>query len=214
MSEGTQVISNDQRNTNLKSFFLNNKKSVITIILIILLFLFCYFFYIDYKDDKKLQITEQYNLAVIKYDSTNPDSSIKEMIKIINLKDSTYSPLALYFLLDNNLLNSKDEINQYFEMLINEVNLDKQVLNLIIFKMGLYNSASANEQDILKILNPLINSENIWQSHALYILAEYFFAKNEESKSKEFYQKIIELKNSNPQIKLEAQKRLQRDFSE
>ena len=136
------------------------------------------------------------------------------MIKIINLKDSTYSPLALYFLLDNNLLNSKDEINQYFEMLINEVNLDKQVLNLIIFKMGLYNSASANEQDILKILNPLINSENIWQSHALYILAEYFFAKNEESKSKEFYQKIIELKNSNPQIKLEAQKRLQRDFSE
>ena len=214
MSEGTQVISNDQRNTNLKSFFLNNKKSVITIILIILLFLFCYFFYIDYKDDKKLQISEQYNLAVIKYDSTNPDSSIKEMIKIINLKDSTYSPLALYFLLDNNLLNSKDEINQYFEMLINEVNLDKQVLNLIIFKMGLYNSASANEQDILKILNPLINSENIWQSHALYILAEYFFAKNEESKSKEFYQKIIELKNSNPQIKLEAQKRLQRDFSE
>ena len=214
MSEGTQVISNDQRNTNLKSFFLNNKKSVITIILIILLFLFSYFFYIDYKDDKKLQISEQYNLAVIKYDSTNPDSSIKEMIKIINLKDSTYSPLALYFLLDNNLLNSKDEINQYFEMLINEVNLDKQVLNLIIFKMGLYNSASANEQDILKILNPLINSENIWQSHALYILAEYFFAKNEESKSKEFYQKIIELKNSNPQIKLEAQKRLQRDFSE
>ena len=214
MSEGTQVISNDQRNTNLKSFFLNNKKSVITIILIILLFLFCYFFYIDYKDDKKLQISEQYNLAVIKYDSTNPDSSIKEMIKIINLKDSTYSPLALYFLLDNNLLNSKDEINQYFEMLINEVNLDKQVLNLIIFKMGLYNSASANEQDILEILNPLINSENIWQSHALYILAEYFFAKNEESKSKEFYQKIIELKNSNPQIKLEAQKRLQRDFSE
>ena len=214
MSEETQVISNDQRNTNLKSFFLNNKKSVITIILIILLFLFCYFFYIDYKDDKKLQISEQYNLAVIKYDSTNPDSSIKEMIKIINLKDSTYSPLALYFLLDNNLLNSKDEINQYFEILINEVNLDKQVLNLIIFKMGLYNSASANEQDILEILNPLINSENIWQSHALYILAEYFFAKNEETKSKEFFEKIIELKNSNPQIKLEAQKRLQRDFSE
>ena len=214
MSEETQVISNDQRNTNLKSFFLNNKKSVITIILIILLFLFSYFFYIDYKDDKKLQISEQYNLAVIKYDSTNPDSSIKEMIKIINLKDSTYSPLALYFLLDNNLLNSKDEINQYFEMLINEVNLDKQVLNLIIFKMGLYNSASANEQDILEILNPLINSENIWQSHALYILAEYFFAKNEETKSKEFFEKIIELKNSNPQIKLEAQKRLQRDFSE
>ena len=110
-------------------------------------------------------------------------------------------------------MSNKREINQYFDMLINNVNLDKEVKNLIIFKKGLYNSDSANEDELLKILHPLINSENLWKSHALYIIAEYFFSKNEMQKSKEFFQKILELENSNPQIKLEAQKRLQRDFS-
>ena len=135
------------------------------------------------------------------------------MKDIINIKDSTYSPLALYFLLDNDLLRNKDEVNQYFDLLIEEVKLDKQIKNLIIYKKGLYNSESASEEDLLKIFNPLINNDNLWRSHSLYIIAEYFFSKNEMQKSKEFFQKILELENSNPQIKLEAQKRLQRDFS-
>ena len=33
--------------------------------------------------------------------------------------------------------------------------------------------------DLLKILNPLINSKSVWKSHALYLVAEYYFAKNE-----------------------------------
>ena len=76
----------------------------------------------------------------------------------------------------------------------------------------MYNSESANEEELLKIFNPLINSENLWRSHSLYIMAEYFFSKNEMKKSKEFFEKILELENSNQKIRLEAQKRLQRDF--
>ena len=83
----------------------------------------------------------------------------------------------------------------------------------IIYKKGLYNSDSASEDELLEIFKPLINTQNLWQSHALYVLAEYFFSKNEKQKSKEFFEKIIELDNPNPQIKIEAQKRLQRDFS-
>ena len=67
---------------------------------------------------------------------------------------------------------------------------------------------------MLKILNPLINSKSIWKSHSLYLMAEYFFSKNEKQKAKEFFEKIMTLENSNPKIKLEAQKRIQRDFSE
>ena len=47
----------------------------------------------------------------------------------------------------------------------------------------------------------------------LYLIAEYFYSKNEKQKSKEFFEKVLEMENSNPQIKIEAQKRLQRDFS-
>ena len=213
MSEETQTISNNQKNTDIKSIFLDNKKYIIAVILILLIALFTYFFYVDYKKDLKVKISEQYNLAVISYNQNNPSSSVSEMKNIINIKDPSYSPLALYFLLDNNLLNNKDEINQYFDLLINETNLDKEVKNLIIYKKGLYNSDNASEEELLRIFKPLISSENLWKSHSLYIIAEYFFSKNEKQKSKEFFEKILEMENSNPQIKIEAQKRLQRDFS-
>ena len=62
-------------------------------------------------------------------------------------------------------------------------------------------------------MKPLINSESVWKSHALYLMAEFFYSKNEKQKSKEFFEKILEMENSNPKIKIEAQKRLQRDFS-
>ena len=213
MNEEAQIFSNDVKSKDLKSILLNNKKSVIGFLIIILLSLFAYFFYADYKKDQKLQISQQYNSAVINYNKDNSSSSISEMKIIINLKDPTYSPLALYFLLDNNLLNNKGEVNQYFDLLIKDTKLEKEIINLLIFKKGLYNSETATEDELLKIFYPLINSDNLWKSHALYIIAEYFFSKNEKQKSKEFFEKIIELENSNPQIKLEAQKRLQRDFS-
>ena len=213
MSEETQTISNNQKNTDIKSIFLNNKKYISGVILILLIALFAYFFYVDYKKDLKVKISEQYNSAVISYNQNNPSSSVSEMKNIINNKDPSYSPLALYFLLDNNLLNNKDEINQYFDLLINETNLDREVKNLIIYKKGLYNSDNASEEELLRIFKPLISSENLWKSHSLYILAEYFFSKNEKQKSKEFFEKILEMENSNPQIRIEAQKRLQRDFS-
>ena len=64
------------------------------------------------------------------------------------------------------------------------------------------------------ILNPLIKSESIWKSHALYLIAEYFFNKNQKQKAKEFYDQIVILKNSNENIKLQTQKRLRQSFSE
>ena len=213
MSEETQIISSDQNKTDFKSILLNNKKSIISILAILLIALFSYFFYTDYKRDNRVKISEQYNSVLISYDSNNPSLSVEGMKNLINIKDPTYSPLALYFLLDNNLLSNQTEINQYFDVLINETNLDEEVKNLIIYKKGLYNSDNASEEELLNIFKPLINSENLWKSHSLYIIAEYFFAKNEKQKSKEFFEKILEMKNANPQIKVEAQKRLQRDFS-
>ena len=71
-----------------------------------------------------------------------------------------------------------------------------------------------NENELLDILKPLINSNSIWKSHALYLVAEYFYSKNEKQKSKEFFNQIISLENSNQILKIESQKRLNRDLSE
>ena len=117
-------------------------------------------------------------------------------------------------MLDNNLIESKEEINKYFDILINEIRLDTENKNLTIFKKGLFNSEFANESELLNILNPVIKSESIWKPHALYLMAEYYFAKKEKQKSKEFLDQLISLENINQKIRLEAQKRLRSDFSE
>ena len=214
MSDETQIISNEQKNKDLKNIFFNNKKSIVSIIIFIFVGLFGYFFYLDYKDNKKIKISEQYSLAVTNYNNENVKNSIIDMKDIINEKDVTYSPLALYFLLDNNLITNKTEINQYFNIMINEVSLDQEIKNLIIYKKGLYNSNTANEQELLSIFQPLISSDNLWRSHSLYVIAEYYYSKNEKNKSKEFFEKILNLEKPNSQIKIETQKRLQRDFSD
>ena len=103
-------------------------------------------------------------------------------------------------------------MNQLFNIIINEVSLKKEIKNLIIYKKALFNADTANENELLNILSEVINSESIWKSHALYLLAEYFYSKNEKEKSKEFFNQIIVLENSNPEIKIEAQKRLNRDL--
>ena len=136
------------------------------------------------------------------------------MVEVIKSQDKVYSPLALYFILDNKIINSEEKINDLFDIIINDTKLDNEIKNLIIYKKALYNSEFETENNLLKILNPIINSESIWKSHSLYLLGEYFLSKNEKKKSKEFFEKILILENSNPKIKLEAQKKIQRDFNE
>ena len=99
-------------------------------------------------------------------------------------------------------------------MLIDNTSLDKEIKNLIIYKKALYNADSAKEGELLTMLNPLINSETVWKSHSLYLIAEYFYANNQNQKAKEFFNKILSNENLSPDIKIQAEKRLNRDLSD
>ena len=101
-----------------------------------------------------------------------------------------------------------------FDILIKDTSLDSEINNLIIYKKALYNADNAQENDLLNMLNPMINSKSVWKSHSLYLMAEYFYANNQIQKAKEFFKQIIALENSNPEIRLQAEKRLNRDLSE
>ena len=122
--------------------------------------------------------------------------------------------MSLYFILDNNLISNRGEINALFDTLISKTSLDKEIKNLIIYKKGLYNADQVSENELLEILNPIIKSESVWSSHALYLLAEYFYSKDQKLKSKDFFNQIINSKKSNPGIVTESQKRLNRDLSD
>ena len=101
-----------------------------------------------------------------------------------------------------------------FDILIDDTSLKKEVKNLVIYKKALFNSNNIDENELIKMLNPIINSDSIWRSHSLYLIAEFFYSKDEKQKSKEFFNQIANLEDANSDIRLQAEKRLIRDLSE
>ena len=214
MDQEVEIINTETRKEKIKNFIINKKNTIISILVFFVLILFGYFIYQEYLDRNRVKLANKYNSLIIEYENGNESNILDSMKEIIKDKDRTYSPLAFYYLLDNNLITSQEEINTYFDIIINEIGLDKENKNLTIFKKGLFNSEFANENELLNILNPVIKSDSIWKPHALYLMAEYYFSKNEKQKSKEFLEKLVSLENINDKIKLEAQKRLRSDLSE
>ncbi len=214
MDEDLSIINTNTRNEKIKNFFILNKKKIIICILSIIIILLIFFGYGEFRSKQKIKISETYNSALLDYSEKNKSKTLNDLIDIINKKDSTYSPLALYFILDNELTLDKKKINELFNIIITEVSFEKDIKELIIYKKALFNADDIAENDLLDILNPIINSESVWKSHALYLIAEYFYSKNEKQKSKEFFNQIIDSDNSNQDIVIEAKKRLNRDLSD
>ncbi len=214
MDEEITIIDSNTRNERIKNFFINNKKKLIITVSIILVIIIGYLSFEKSKERTKIKLANQYNLALIDLNPDNKQKTINEMVNVVKSNDATYSPLALYHLLDNNLLENNEEINILFNELIEKTNLENEIKNLIIYKKALFNSDFVSENELLKILNPVINSESIWKSHALYLLAEFFYSKDEKQKAKEFFNQILVLPNANITIKNESQKRLNRDLGE
>ena len=186
MDEDISIINSKTRNEKIKIFFINNKKYLIAILSSIILIVFAYFSYGEIQDRKMKKLAEKYNNISIKISTSNKTNLKNELIEIINEKNSTYSPLALYFIIDNEIQSSNEEINKFFDIIINEVNLNKEIKNLIIYKKGLFNASFETENNLIKILNPIINSDSVWKSHALYLLAEYFLIKIKNKKLRNF----------------------------
>ena len=214
MEEDISIINSNTRNEKVRNFFVNNKNKIISTIVILIIILVGTYGFDSYKTNKKKEISNKFNSTTLSYSENTKDLTIQKLVEIINEQDPTYSPLSLYFIIDNKLVSNENEINGYFDILIEKTSLDKEMRNLIIYKKALFNADQAQESDLLNILNPLINSESVWKSHALYLMAEYFYSKDQKQKSKEFFNQIISLENSNSDIKLQAEKRLNRDLSE
>jgi hypothetical protein len=214
MDEDIVIINEKTRNEKIKNFFVLNKKLLISSLLFIVLIILGYFSLQIYNDRQREAVSNKFNSSIINYKDADKNKVVSNLKEVIYEKDSTYSPLALYFLIDNDLIEKNSEINSLFDVLIEKTSLETEIKNLIIYKKALYNADLSSENDLLEILNPIINSESLWKSHALYLVAEYFYSKNENQKAKEFFSQILTLNNANKEIKIESQKRLNRDLSD
>ena len=214
MDEEIEIINTNTRVEKLKNFLISKRKQLITLLILIILILISFFGYQEFNTRSKEKLANKFNQIVTNFENEKKQNINSNLIEIIRTKDKTYSPLAFFFLLDNDLISSNQEINSYFDLLINDVSLDKEIKNLTIYKKGLYNSDFVDENQLLDILNPVIKSESIWKPQAMYLMAEFYLAKNQKQKSKDFFDQVINIENVSPKIKLEVQRRLRSEFGE
>ncbi len=134
MDEEISIINNETKKEKVLNFFKSNKKKLFLLLIILISIPFSIFSYQIIKDKNKNKLSSKFNLAASSYEN-GKNSEIKSIMKeIINNKDKTYSPLALYFLIDNDIQLTNEEVNNYFDIIINEINLDKEIKNLNIYK--------------------------------------------------------------------------------
>ena len=198
MEEDISIINSNTRQEKVRNFFVNNKNKIISTIIILVIILVGAYSFDSYKTNKKKEISNKFNSTTLSHSDNTKDLTIQNLVEIINEQDPTYSPLSLYFIIDNKLISNQSEINSYFDILIEKTSLDEEIKNLVIYKKALFNADQAQESDLLNILNPLINSKSVWKSHALYLMAEYFYSKDQKQKSKEFFNQIVSLEDANP----------------
>ena len=213
MDEDIAIVNENTRISLIKNFFKNNSKKIAISVIFVITIVISFFAYDEIKKRKKEKIATDYNRIIFNTDKYNQNDIKNEMIKIINEKVDTYSTLALYHLIDNNLIDDQNTISDLFDKVIS-INKDDELKNLIVFKKALYFSDKYTESKMLEILNPLLNSESIWKQHAFLLMGDYYFHKKQYTKSKEFFEKITQLSDVNPKIKLDVERRLNRDFNE
>ena len=215
MEEEIQIINENTKKEKIKNFFIKNGKYFIFSISSLIILVLAYFVYIEIQSRNQIKLAEKYNNTINNFQNLkNTEQTKKILVDIIEKKNSTYSPLALYFIIDNDLESKKNEINKYFDKVISISSLEKEIKNLNIYKKAVFNSDFLSEIELVEILRPITNSDSIWKSHSLLLLSEYFYFKKNYAESKKLLNEILSFEDSNPEIKLEAKKKLTRDFSE
>ena len=138
MEEEIQIINQNTRREKFKNFVIKNKKILVTsassIIIIILLLVF----YSEIKFKNQIKLGNNYNEIVLSYKKKNNQNAEEELIDIIQKKDPTYSPLALNFIIDNEIVSDKIKVNELFDIIIEKTNIENEIKNLIIYKKALY----------------------------------------------------------------------------
>ena len=145
MDEEIEIINTNTRVEKFKNFLISNRKQLITLLLIIVLLLISFFGYQEFNKRSKEKLANKFNQIVTNFENGKKQNINNNLIEVIKTKDKTYSPLAFFFLLDNDLISSNREINSYFDFLLNEISLDKEIKNLTIYKKSLFNSDFVDE---------------------------------------------------------------------
>jgi len=197
------------KKSKLKLFYESNKILIYSSIFALIIIIASYSYYQGSKERKKILLSENYIEAKVYLERGNKEKA-KEILKnIVFANDPSYSTLSFFMILNQNLINEKVEIVKLFDHLIKNNKFDKEIKNLLLYKKALYKSNYVEELKLLEEIKPLLNNnESVWQGHALLLLGDYYFSKKEYIKAKDFYSKILSIKNLQPDLYNQAKLKL------
>ena len=172
---------------NFLNFIKSNSKIFIYILNIFFIILLVFFWYLNNQENNKIIISDNYIKAQSFLKNEKKDDAKIILLDIIEKNNSPYSSLALFLIIENNLIENKSEVLGYFDRVIDNADLKKEDLNLIKFKKAMYISDLKNEQEILKLLNPIIDSNSVWKNHILKFLGDFYTSNNQAQKANQYY---------------------------
>ena len=182
-------------NKSFKNYILNNKKKLSLLAGVIFLSLIYFWWADNTKKKDRYKNSEDFISAKIFLSKNENEKSLEILKNIISTNDEVYSPLSLFLIIDRNLDENRENILKYFDQIISINSLEKEDLNLLKLKKAIYISDSADENDLLEILNPILNSNSVWKYKSLKLLGDYYFNKKEYIKAKQYYSKILTLED-------------------
>ena len=185
MSE--ELLNNTFLN-KLTGFIKKNIKNLIILFILLILTLFSYLFYKDLQKRNEIKLSQQYTQASIQFKEKKINNAKQLFENIINKNHKFYSPLALYFIIDNNLEIDPLNIIIFFDKILSISSIDEENLNLIRIKKAIFLFSLEDEELMIKTLNPIINSDSVWRNIAIELISDYFLSKNQEIKASEYIQ--------------------------
>ncbi len=151
------------------SNIIKKKKKIVVAAAFILLVIFLFVTFLNHRAAQQNEkISEKYIEAGIYLSSENKEKSKILYEEIIHSKNKFYSILALNKIIENKLEKNSDKVLSFFKI-VEDINNEKEQINLIKLKKALYLMKNSKEIEGKQLLEEIINESSIWKNTAIEI---------------------------------------------
>ena len=185
-------METENSQNTLLNFLKANIKIFLYIFGILILIIAAIIWFNNNNKIKETKISDSFINAQILIEKGKKNEAEKILSNIVLEKNSPYSSLSLFLIIENKLIDNKEIIINYFDEVINNNSFKEEDLNLLRLKKAIYISDISMEQEILGLINPIINSNSVWKNHALKFLGDFYNSNDQQQKAKQYYSTLSE----------------------
>ena len=185
-------METENSQNTLLNFLKANIKIFLYIFGILILIIAAIIWFTNNNKTKQTKISDNFINAQILIEKGKKNEAEKILSNIVLEKNSPYSSLSLFLIIENKLIDNKETIINYFDEVINNNSFKEEDLNLLRLKKAIYISDISMEQEILGLINPIINSNSVWKNHALKFLGDFYNSNGQQQKAKQYYSTLSE----------------------